>query len=165
MEEPAPVLCPAGYRNNILFMPTRSLSVVIPAVLGLYTAPLLAGETILGPVAAEVVRVIDGDTFVADAHVWPGQKITVSVRIRGVDAPEMRSRCGVEKAAARNARDKLEALIGGTVVQIRNVSGDKYFGRVLADVATEQGLPVAESLLEQALARAYHGGQRISYCG
>jgi len=146
-------------------MSIRPLLSVAFLALTFGVAPLVAGEVIPGPIDAAVVRVIDGDTFVAEAHVWPGQRITVSVRIRGVDAPEMRSRCGLEKAAARNARDKLEALIGGTVVHIRNVSGDKYFGRVLADVATAQGAPVAESLLEQALAAAYDGGQRVSYCG
>jgi len=149
----------------ILFMWTRLFAPLAIAFFAIDVPPLFGSEVIPGPIHAEVVRVIDGDTFVAEAHVWPGQKITVSIRIRGVDAPEIRSRCSLEKAAALNARDELEALIGGTVVHIRNISGDKYFGRVLADVATVQGVPVGGSLVKQALARTYDGGQRVSYCG
>src|SRR5688572_3738796 len=91
-------------------------------------APTFAGEVLAGPVEAQVLRVIDGDTFVAEAHIWPGQTITVSVRIRGVDAPELRSRCGSEKIAAQRSRAALEALIGGAVLKISNISGDKYYG-------------------------------------
>src|SRR6185312_332928 len=40
---------------------------------------------------ADVLRVIDGDTFEARVHVWPGLDITTKVRLRGVDAPEMRA--------------------------------------------------------------------------
>ncbi|WP_246727835.1 thermonuclease family protein [Chelativorans sp. Marseille-P2723] len=118
-----------------------------------------------GPVEAQVLRVIDGDTFVAEARVWPGQTITVSVRIRGVDAPELRSRCAREKAAGAKARAELEQMIGGATVRIYNVSGDKYFGRVLADVVTAEDDAVADHLLERALARPYSGGRRISFCG
>jgi len=135
------------------------------AVLLFTTAAASAGEVIPGPVEARVVRVIDGDTFVAEAHVWPGQKVTVSVRIRGVDAPELRSRCGTEKLAALRSRDALEEMIGDAPVRIRNISGDKYFGRVVADVTTAENEPVAESLLVRALARSYAGGARASYCG
>ncbi|WP_309082705.1 thermonuclease family protein [Chelativorans sp.] len=112
-----------------------------------------------------MVRVIDGDTFVAEARIWPGQTITVSVRIRGVDAPELRSRCAIEKAAADEARLALEEMIGGSTVRIRNISGDKYFGRVVADVSTTQEVPVGESLLVRTLASSYDGGERVAYCG
>ncbi|WP_292898029.1 MULTISPECIES: thermonuclease family protein [unclassified Nitratireductor] len=120
-------------------------------------------ETISGPVEARVVRVIDGDTFVAEAHVWPGQRITVSVRIRGVDAPEMRSRCAVEKAAAREARVALERLLAEGTVWISDISGGKYYGRVLADVVTEPGGDVASRLLDARLVAAYGGGRRVSF--
>ncbi len=120
-------------------------------------------EMISGPVEARVVRVIDGDTFVAEAHVWPGQRITVSVRIRGVDAPEMRSRCAAEKAAARKARAVLDRLLAEGSVWISDISGGKYYGRVLADVTTEPGGDVASRLLDARLVAAYGGGRRVSF--
>lgn len=129
--------------------------------------PLSAGasETLPGPVEADVVRVIDGDTFVAAARIWPGQRITVGVRIRGVDAPELNSRCGAEKAAARRSRAILEKLLRNGTVLMRNISGGKYYGRVLADVTTGAGEAVGTALLARSAARPYGGGRRRSYCG
>lgn len=127
--------------------------------------PAIAAEEIAGPVAVTVLRVIDGDTFVAAAHVWPGETVEVSVRIRGIDAPEMRSRCPAERLAAERSRTALAGLIGGVSVSISNIGRDKYYGRVLADVATEDGGAVAPRLLARDFARPYHGERRKPYCG
>jgi endonuclease YncB( thermonuclease family) len=129
-------------------------------------SPAGAGERPLaGPVQARVVSVLDGDTFLADALVWPGQTIRVNVRIRGIDAPEMKSRCPVEHAAALAARDALSRLIGGGSVSISNIAGAKYYGRVLADVVTGTGADVAPALLSAAVVRPYDGGHRAGWCG
>ncbi|MCT7376547.1 thermonuclease family protein [Chelativorans salis] len=143
--------------------PFYRLLAIAVAVLG--GTPAIAGDLFPGPVEARVVRVIDGDTFVAEAHVWPGQTVTVSVRLRGVDAPEIRSRCEKEKMAGKTSRNALERLIGNTTVQIRNIGGDKYYGRVLADVTTQEGEGLAAHLLQRALVRTYAGGKRTSTCG
>lgn len=137
-----------------------------PAFLGLVTAtPASAREVVAGPVSARILRVIDGDTFVADAHVWPGETIEVSIRIRGIDAPEIHSRCLAERAAAERARDRLVQLLGGDSVLIFNIGGGKYYGRVLADVKTSSGDDIGPALLSEALVRPYHGGHRQPYCG
>jgi endonuclease YncB( thermonuclease family) len=127
--------------------------------------PVRAGGGFRGPVEAIVLDVLDGDTFVADALVWPGQSVRVNVRIRGIDAPEMKSRCAAEHRAALRARDELARLIGEDSVSISNIGGAKYYGRVLADVETQDGVPVAEEMLGQSLVRAYTGGRRKSWCG
>ncbi len=124
-------------------------------------SPAVSRETIAGPVEADVVRVIDGDTFVAAAHVWPGQVITVAVRVRGIDAPELHSHCASEREAAAQSRQALEAMIAGGPVTISNIGGGKYYGRVLADVADRHGRPVAQVMLSRSLARAYGGGKRL----
>lgn len=36
----------------------------------------------------DVVRTIDGDTFEALVHLWPGLDMTTRVRLRGIDAAE-----------------------------------------------------------------------------
>jgi endonuclease YncB( thermonuclease family) len=118
-----------------------------------------------GPVEATVIDVIDGDTFLAEAHVWPGHSVTVNIRIRGIDAPEMKARCGKEREAALLARDELHALISGASIRLSNIGGAKYYGRVLADVATQDGLSVGPALLARALVRPYSGGRRGGWCG
>lgn len=123
-----------------------------------------------GPYAARVVRVIDGDTFVARFAVWFGQEVETSVRLRGVDAPERAARCGDEAEGADRATRLLEDLLGAGQVALVNVSGDKYFGRVVADVvvsALDDAFPPTEigpALLAAGVARPYGGGRREGWC-
>ena len=142
-------------------------AIVLFAPLVAASASASAGENdvFTGPVRAKVLKVLDGDTFSADALVWPGHTVRVNVRIRGVDAPEMKSRCAAERLAALEARDELSGLIGSAGVSISNIGGAKYYGRVLADVATEDGTAIAQTLIERALARPYGGGKRQGWCG
>ena len=53
---------------------------------------------------AEVIRIIDGDTFEARVRVWPGLDVDTKVRLRGVDAAELHARCASELAQAQAAR-------------------------------------------------------------
>lgn len=117
-----------------------------------------------GPVPATVVRVIDGDTVEADAHVWPGHTVRVSVRLRGIDAPELRARCDEERAMAEQARTHLATLLQSGSVNVRNVARDKFFGRVVADLETDAGEDIAFMLLAADMARPYAGGRRASWC-
>ena len=57
---------------------------------------------------ADVLRVIDGDTFEARVRVWPGLDVDTKVRLRGIDAAELHARCGDELAKAQAARAALE---------------------------------------------------------
>ncbi|WP_210209465.1 hypothetical protein [Notoacmeibacter ruber] len=56
----------------------------------LLPAAATAGDIVSGPVAASVVNVIDGDSFTADALVWPGMRLRYTVRVKGIDTPETR---------------------------------------------------------------------------
>ncbi|CAG1001470.1 MAG: thermonuclease family protein [Rhizobiaceae bacterium] len=128
--------------------------------------PAAAGERLLaGPVEARVISILDGDTLRAAAFVWPGQEITVNVRIRGIDAPEMKSRCDTERGAAHRARAALEAIVGRGPVRLRDIGGGKYYGRVLADVEAADGTAVGAALLSLDLVRPYGGGRRAPWCG
>ena len=53
---------------------------------------------------AEVVRVLDGDTFEARVRIWPGMDVTTRVRLRGIDAPELHARCDDERVKALAAQ-------------------------------------------------------------
>ena len=123
-----------------------------------------ASQTIPGPVEARVLRVIDGDSFVAEARVWPGHTVTVSVRIRGIDAPEMKGRCEAERRAAMRSRAALEAIIGPGPIAMTNIGGGKYYGRVLADVTAPDGRAAAQAMIAHNEARAYAGGKRLAWC-
>ena len=114
---------------------------------------------------AEVVRVLDGDTFEARVRIWPGMDVTTRVRLRGIDAPEMHARCDDERVKAVAARDALAKYLSEGAVGISRIGQDKYGGRVDADVSTARTPDVSAALLERGLARRYGGGRRESWCG
>jgi endonuclease YncB( thermonuclease family) len=113
---------------------------------------------------AEVVRVIDGDTFEARVHLWPGLDVTTRVRLRGVDAPELEARCGEERVKAEGARDALRAILDQGEVGVSRVTLDKYGGRVVADASTSRTPDVSAALLGAGVARRYSGGHRDGWC-
>jgi endonuclease YncB( thermonuclease family) len=113
---------------------------------------------------AEVLRVVDGDTFEARVQIWPGIAVTTRVRLRGIDAPELRARCLEERMKAEAARDALSAMLADGHVGIAQVTLDKYGGRVVADAATRTTPDVSAALLAAGLVRRYDGGRRESWC-
>jgi len=137
----------------------------IIAICFVVALPAFAGSrSFPGPVEARVLDVLDGDTFLADALVWPGHVVRINVRIRGIDAPEMKSRCAAEHDAAHKARNALVDLLSDGAVALSNISGAKYYGRVLADVETGGGQSVAPIMLGERLVRPYDGGRRARWC-
>ncbi|WP_157016521.1 thermonuclease family protein [Mesorhizobium xinjiangense] len=117
-----------------------------------------------GPVEAHVLRIIDGDTLVAEATIWPGHVVTATIRLRGIDAPETRAACEEERRTAARAREALSALVGTGPVRISNISAGKYYGRVLADVETADGRGLTGEMLARRLVRPYAGGRRQPWC-
>ncbi len=121
-----------------------------------------AGSRMVHP--AEVTRVLDGDTFEARVHLWPGLEVTTRVRLRGIDAPEMKARCGDERAKAEAARDALRSILDQGEVGVSHVTLDKYGGRVVADASTSATPDVSAALLQAGLARRYGGGHSDGWC-
>jgi endonuclease YncB( thermonuclease family) len=113
---------------------------------------------------AQVLRVIDGDTFEARVNLWPGLDVTTRVRLRGIDAPEMKARCSDERVRAEAARDALRVLLDQGEVGIAHVTLDKYGGRVVADASTAATPDVSAALLDAGHARRYAGGHRDGWC-
>jgi endonuclease YncB( thermonuclease family) len=112
----------------------------------------------------EVLRVLDGDTFEARVHLWPGLDVTTRVRLRGIDAPELKARCGEERSKAEAARERLAAILDHGDVVIARVTLDKYGGRVVADASTRVTSDVSQALLDAGLARRYVSGRRETWC-
>ncbi len=123
-----------------------------------------AASQLPGPMTARVERVIDGDTIRVRVQVWIDQELAVNVRLRGVDAPELRARCDDERSRAEAARDFVIALVGEQIT-LHSIGRDKFFGRVVADVTVADGRDLGEALLAAGHARPYDGGRRESWCG
>lgn len=143
---------------------------LVAAALCVLAGPALAAgdappDEIAGPVSARVVKVRDGDTIEVEAFVWPMQTVRVAVRLRGVDAPELRGKCPAEKAAAQAARERLAALVADGRVELSDIAGDKYFGRVLATVSAPREPDISKRLLREGLVVAYGGERRKDWCG
>lgn len=118
-----------------------------------------------GPVRADLIRVVDGDTILVSAMPWPQQSIEVYVRLRGIDAPEKKGKCADGRRAGLLAQQALsEMLDGQSHVQLMQVAGDKYFGRVIADVRLEDGRNPAQELLSGGFVVAYDGGRKTRAC-
>jgi endonuclease YncB( thermonuclease family) len=113
---------------------------------------------------ADVIRVIDGDTFEARVRVWPGLSVDTKVRLRNIDAPELYARCADELAKAQAARAALEKMLAAGGITIAQVGVDKYGGRVDAVVATRDIADISAALLSSGFARNYSGGRRGSWC-
>ncbi len=156
----------APLRRLLLKAAKRSLflsavAAVLVTAAGL--APALA-EIIAGPIPARVEKVIDGDTLRVRAHIWLGQEVSVLVRIRGIDTPEIKGRCAEERSGARAARSALETAVADGNVVLSHIEADKYGGRVLADVATDAIPALGRHMIADGLARDYAGRKRGGWC-
>lgn len=99
--------------------------------------------------------VVDGDTIRLDGE---------TVRIAGLDAPELAGRCEAERIAARVA---LDALIGwlseGAFTIAPQPGGNDRYGRPLRSLS-RNGASAAEALVSRGVARPYAGEARIDWC-
>jgi endonuclease YncB( thermonuclease family) len=114
--------------------------------------------------AAQVLRVIDGDTFAARVQLWQGVSVDTHVRLRDIDAAELHARCAREFAKALAARAALQTMLADGSVTISRIGTDKYGSRIDASVATRRIPDVSAALLRGGYARRYDGGRRGSWC-
>lgn len=113
---------------------------------------------------AKVISIYDADTFRVNIEGWPsivGENI--SIRVSGIDAPEIRGKCPEEKQAAQRAKQKTVDLItAASNIELKNMVRGKYF-RIVADVYVD-GINLSNRLVELGHAVAYDGGTKISWC-
>ena len=121
--------------------------------------------------------VYDGDT-ISKLQVDLGfnLKYINSLRIIGIDTPELRTKSKIEKIKGYQARDMLRLLIGKNMLAVRSVSkkGTGKYGRLLGELYIHQGVDLdkegkiinhkwinaGEKLIECGLAVAYDGGTK-----
>jgi len=105
----------------------------------------------------QVVDVYDGDTFKIDLpSMHPLFGDDLSIRLFGVDTPEMRGTTDEVKALAMQAQELTEkALKGASKIELRNPQRGKYF-RVVSEVWID-GESLADMLKKKGLAKDYDG--------
>lgn len=140
------------------------ITIALVAFLSVFPGLACGGERISGPVKARLLDVRDGDTIEVLASVWPQHEVRVFVRLRGIDAPEISGNCAHERQLARAARDRLQQMLSQDHVHLRDISGGKYFGRVLASVIGPASLDVQKALMKEGHVRPYFGKRRKSWC-
>ena len=105
----------------------------------------------------QIVEVYDGDTFKIDLpsqHPLFGDDI--SVRVAGIDTPELKGSSDEEKALAYKAKNRTQELLSDAkIIELKNPQRDKYF-RVLAEVWID-GESLGEKLKSDGLAKDYDG--------
>ena len=113
---------------------------------------------------SEVTSVYDGDTFRANIVGFPvivGERMPV--RVSGVDTPEIRGKCQVEKDLARKAKQfTVGKLRNAKSIELRNIARGKYF-RLVADVILD-GKNLALLLIEANLGVPYGGKTKPDWC-
>jgi endonuclease YncB( thermonuclease family) len=116
----------------------------------------------------KVIKVYDGDTITIAAKLpYKGSPIyRFSIRLNGIDSPEIKGKTAEEKRLAIAARDALCDLIFGEMVILRNCGTEKY-GRLLADVyfinKERHEVYINQWMLDNKYAIPYSGGTKISY--
>lgn len=112
----------------------------------------------------KVIKVYDGDTITIATQLYNGSLVPkkdmykFSVRMIGIDTPEIKSSNVAEQERAIIARDALSTLIIGKVVRLENISYDKY-GRLLCKVFLKD-LDICEWMVEHNYAVVYNGGTK-----
>ena len=112
--------------------------------------------------AAKLVRIIDGDTFVAELDLGFNTVRKETVRMSGINTPESRTRDLEEKRHGLAAKKFLGALLVGTEKLVITVKDIGKFGRALGVVYAD-GLNVNFELIDKGYAYPYTGEKKMDY--
>jgi len=109
----------------------------------------------------KVIKVYDGDTITIASKLPYIDSVIYrfSVRLIGIDAPEIKGSTDIEKTLAILSRDALHKLIFGKIVRLENVGTEKY-GRLLADVYLDD-INISKWMIQNGYAIAYNGGKKM----
>jgi micrococcal nuclease len=109
---------------------------------------------------AVYIRNYDGDTItfnLPSLHPIIGEKI--SIRVNGIDTPEIRGQCEKEKYDAKQAKKMVEDILkDAEQITLENMERGKYF-RIAADVMVDEE-NLADLLINAGMAVKYDGGKK-----
>ena len=109
-----------------------------------------------------LISVYDGDTFYTDITSCDINIFCkhISVRVRGVDCPEMKGGTAETKAQAKQAKEHSESFFKSGKILMYNCGRDKYF-RLLCNVGIN-GKSLSAELIKSGHAISYDGGTKTS---
>lgn len=119
-----------------------------------------------------VIEVYDGDTIKTRAML-PSPLDKVSIRVLGIDTPEMpaksyeqtgklgRAKCEAEAELAIAAKEVVQTMVDQSYgwMEVTNYKWGKFGGRIVGEV-TINGASVREILLMKGMAVEYHGEKK-----
>jgi micrococcal nuclease len=108
-----------------------------------------------------VIKCYDADTItIASKLPYDASPLyRLSVRLNGIDAPEIKGKSAEEKEVAKEARDFVSNLVLNKYVRLENIESEKY-GRILADVYIGD-VCLNELLIKERYAVKYDGGSKL----
>lgn len=113
------------------------------------------------------IKVLDGDTVKFEAPWVPKPlKQEISVRVLGIDTPEKkpRNKCDQEDELAQKAsKFTKDKIANAKSIQVKVEDWDKYGGRILGHIIIDNK-SISDELIENGLARPYHGEAKSSWC-
>lgn len=139
-------------------------SLLIASIIFIAFSPQAKDKSFGNATALEITSIYDGDTFRANIKGFPaviGEHM--SIRINGIDTPELRGKCDKEKQLARLAKQfTVERLRAANSVVLKNIKRGKYF-RLIADVYVD-GVSLGEQLIKQGHAVKFIGMTKKTWC-
>ena len=114
-------------------------------------------------IGVQYVRCHDGDTCTVNiAHVPDVFGRNISVRLTGIDTPELGASCIEARRLAKSAKELLiRHLQGAKAIALQNPKRDKYF-RLNATMIAD-GVNLNQVLLDLGLAVPYDGGTKTHH--
>jgi len=109
---------------------------------------------------AKVVGVYDGDT-IRVVFKFNGDYYKFSIRLMGIDTPELRTKNENEKKCGYYVKGILEDKILNKIIKLECVGEDKY-GRILANIYLEKE-NINKYLIDNKYAYPYEGGTKKSF--
>lgn len=109
---------------------------------------------------AYVMRVVDGDTVEARVEALFDVEMNMTIRLFGINTPELTSKDAKERNRAKQAKARLAELVEGKHLRIVSYKDKEKYGRYLAEVfiPDENGVfvtSVNQLLVNEGLAVAY----------
>lgn len=132
---------------------------IISIFLVFLSFPLFAQQPTSNFYKVRLGKVIDGDTF--KVYLACSYKLfckSVSVRVRGIDTPELKSKDETKRAKAQEAKRFTQEFLTGHKIVLKRCTRGKYF-RLLCEVYADNK-SLADALLAANLAISYNGGSR-----
>jgi len=138
----------------------RWFLLVLACGVGFLWTPVLAYDDVIG---VQYVRCHDGDTCIVNIqHVPDVFGRNVSVRLQGIDTPELNAPCLEARRVAQAAKALLvRHLQQAKAIALQDPKRDKYF-RLNATVMAD-GINLNQVLLDLGLAVPYDGGTKTHH--